>query len=189
MRRYLSLLPLAALAAGCASSEGRTARYVAGKQDLRGAVTQPLEDFNLIRDKIPATLRRAEEGPYRQPEPFSCTAIQTEVAALDDALGPDMDVKDPSPSPRSDQGAAMAAKSAVAAVRDLTTDWIPLRSWVRMLTGAERHSSTVRKAVNAGLMRRAYLKGVAQSQDCTLTASNVPTQFPSPPQTASSASN
>jgi hypothetical protein len=187
MRRLLLTLPVTALVAGCASSTGKTVRYTAGQQDMRGAVTQPLEDFNLMRDKIPAALRRARAAPYAAPDPNTCSGIRYELAQLDDALGPDADVLDPSPSGRMAQGAVMAGKSVVSAVRDLTTGWIPLRNWVRTLTGAERHSSELRKTVNAGLVRRAYLKGIAQSQECPIVASPAPSQFPAPPLTPSSA--
>lgn len=186
MRRTLPLVAVVLVVAGCASSSSPSTR-VGGRQTMRGAIVQPLQDFNLIREKIPASLRKAEEAPYAQPDPMSCTAIHAEIAVLDDALGPDADVKDPSPAGRTAQGRMMIGRSAVSAVQDLTTDWIPLRSWVRTLTGAQSHSAQVRKAVNAGLMRRAFLKGIAQSQDCPVTASAVPMQFPAPPPTPSSA--
>jgi len=187
MRLSLLILPAVLVAAGCASTAAKSARYTAGKQDLRGALTQPLEDFNLVRDKIPAALKKAKAAPYALPEPGTCPGIQYELAQLDDALGPDADVLDPSPSGRVAQGSAILGKSAIGVVRDLTTDWIPLRSWVRTLTGAERHSDELRKTVNAGLVRRAFLKGLAQSQDCPVLASPAPTEFPAPPPTPSSA--
>jgi hypothetical protein len=184
MRRTLCIVVVAALAGGCAASKqaGRTTR--AG---ITGAVTQPLEDFNLLRDKIPAVLRRAQDQPYEHPQPASCEYIRSEVVLLDDALGPDTDVKDPAPSGRMAQGGAMIGRQTVDAVRDLTTDWIPMRNWVRRLTGAQQHSSQVQKAINAGTARRAYLKGMASAQGCPIRAAPMPTQFPAPPSTPSSA--
>nr|QQZ48666.1 hypothetical protein JKL49_14210 [Phenylobacterium glaciei] len=40
------------------------------------------------------------------------------------------------------------------------SDLIPFRGWVRRLSGAQRHDSLVTAAINAGAVRRAYLKGL-----------------------------
>jgi hypothetical protein len=45
---------------------------------------------------------------------------------------------------------------------------IPFRSWVRKLSGAEKHAKQVSACVAAGTARRAFLKGLATSQHCTL---------------------
>ncbi len=186
MRPILCGVSLVLVLGGCVSS-GSPSTRVGGRQTMRGAVVQPLEDFNLIREKIPASLRRAEEAPYAQPDPPTCMGIHFEISQLDEALGPDSDVQDPSPAGRTTQGAVLIGRSAVSAMQDLTTNWIPLRSWVRTMTGAQSHSAQVRKAVNAGLMRRAFLKGIAHSRDCPVTAAAAPAQFPAPPPTPSSA--
>lgn len=185
MRPILCLL-IAAVALSACSTSKNAARV--SRQGAGGAVTQPLEDFNLLRDKVPAVLRKAEgDGPYTLPKGADCGYLHTEVASLDEALGPDMDVKDPAPAGRMEQGGAMIGRQAVAAVRDLTTGWIPMRNWVRRLTGAEYHSSQVQKAINAGVARRAYLKGVARAENCPIAAAAEPTVFPAPPGTPSSA--
>lgn len=181
MRVTLCLLTAALLTTGCAAqTAGRS------NQGLRGAVTQPLEDFNVVRDRIPVILRRAAENPYALPETVDCPYLHQEVAQLDDALGPDIDVKDPAPAGRMAQGGAMVGRQAVDAVRDLTTDWIPMRNWVRRLTGAQQHSSQVQNAINAGVARRAYLKGMARAQSCPIEATPAPTVYPAPPPTPSS---
>jgi hypothetical protein len=181
MRTTLCLIMAAFAVAGCASQNaGR------GNQGLQGAVTQPLEDLNLVRDKIPVILRRASEDPYALPQTTDCPWLHGEVAQLDDALGPDIDVKDPAPAGRMAQGGAMVGRQAVDAVRDLSTGWIPMRNWVRRLTGAQQHSSQVQRAINGGLARRAYLKGMARSQGCPIVAASVPAEYPEPPTTPSS---
>jgi hypothetical protein len=181
MRVTLCLLAAALTVAGCASqTAGR------GNQGLQGAVTQPFEDLNLVRDKIPVILRRAGEDPYALPSDAGCPWIHQEVAQLDDALGPDIDVKDPAPAGRVAQGSAMVGRQAVDAVRDLSTGWIPMRNWVRRLTGAQQHSSEVQRAISAGVARRAFLKGMARSQGCPIVAAAVPTEYPPAPTTPSS---
>jgi len=43
---------------------------------------------------------------------------------------------------------------------------LPLRSWVRKLSGAERYSSEVAAAVSAGRIRRPFLKGWVRGAAC-----------------------
>jgi hypothetical protein len=43
---------------------------------------------------------------------------------------------------------------------------IPLRGWVRKLTGAERHDRLVQSAITSGNVRRAYLKGLGEARGC-----------------------
>jgi hypothetical protein len=129
------------------------------------AVTAPLRDFNIVKPKLPAALKRAAEDPYRRPERVDCAYLACEIAELDSALGPDLDAPRKPVSLRS-RGAVAAAEAALDAVRDVTTGWIPFRSVVRRLTGAEDRDDQVEDAVHAGGIRRAYLKGLGRQQDC-----------------------
>jgi hypothetical protein len=149
---------------GCAGVRRGGERVEAGLGD---AVTAPLEDLNLKRDAIPAVLLKAQAAPYDVARMTSCEQIAAEVGRLDDALGPDLDEPPPPDSrTRTERGADMAGDAAVGAIRDTTTDLIPFRSWVRRLTGAEQHSRRVRDAIQAGRVRRGYLKGVGMNLNC-----------------------
>lgn len=149
---------------GCASARRGGERVEAGFGD---AMTAPLEDLNLKRDPIPAVLRAAQAAPYDVARMNNCERIAAEVGRLDDALGPDLDEPPPPDDrTRSERGADMAGDAAVDAIRDTTTDLIPFRSWVRRLTGAEQHSRRVRDAIQAGRVRRGYLKGVGMNMNC-----------------------
>jgi len=156
----------AALAA-CQSTRadmGRGARQV--RAGLGDAVTAPLEDLNLKRRHIPAILLRAEANPYDLGDMGRCEQIAAEIGKLDEALGPDMDEP---PPPQRTRGQFVADESAditLSAIRNATTDVIPMRGWVRRLTGAQRHSRHVQNAIRAGMMRRAYLKGVGMTMNC-----------------------
>ena len=105
------------------------------------AAAAPLENFNLRRQMIPTVLLQAEANPYDLRNLNQCTTIGAEVARLDEALGPDTDEP-----PRQDgsylseRAADAAAKAALNAIRDTTTDFIPGRNWIRRLSGAEQHS-------------------------------------------------
>jgi hypothetical protein len=55
------------------------------------------------------------------------------------------------------------------------------------MTGAEQHSKEVLSAISAGQVRRAYLKGLAQSEGCSALGPAQPVYlFPAPPRTPSS---
>lgn len=135
--------------------------------------TQPLSDLNLIRTAIPPVLTRAQlGGAYAAPADPSCAALQAELLALDAALGPDIDAGG---TPGADPGYVEQAVGYVGqkalgtvtnTVNTVVDGVLPLRSWVRKLSGAERHSKAVASAIGAGTMRRPYLKGWARAQGC-----------------------
>jgi hypothetical protein len=81
-----------------------------------------------------------------------------------------------------EKGTTMAGDSAIDALRGTTEGLIPFRGWVRKLTGAERHSKEVASAIAAGIVRRAYLKGIGQSHGCETPAAPQPTLSDSPGQ-------
>jgi hypothetical protein len=186
MRMTLSvavLVPL--LAAACASQPMKTAEQTT-KQGVDEAAHAPFEDLNLVRSKIPIVLLQAVADPYARPQPVTCESLSGELAKLDDALGPDFDTPKQARS-RMDQSASFAAGAGAKAMKDLTEGWIPMRNWVRYMTGAEQHSKDVQNAISAGQARRAYLKGLAQSEGCVDLGPAQPAYvFPAPPRTPSS---
>lgn len=164
------ILPAVAVSlvlSGCnagASARGGAEQVGAGLGD---AVTAPLEDLNLRRDEIPTILLQAEANPYDLRNLNNCRTIGAEIARLDEALGPDADAP-PSQdgSYMSERAADAAAGATLDAVRGTVTDFIPARSWVRRLTGADAHSKHVQSAIQAGLRRRSFLKGVGMQRNC-----------------------
>jgi len=174
------------LAAACATPQPvRTAEQTT-KQGVNDAAHAPFEDFNLVRSKIPKVLLEAASDPYSRPQPVTCEALSTELARLDDALGPDFDTPKVRRSTM-DRSASFAAGAGAKAMKDLTEGWIPMRNWVRYMTGAEQHSKDVQGAISAGQARRAYLKGLAQSEGCVDLGPAQPAYvFPAPPRTPSS---
>ncbi len=136
------------------------------------AATQPLVDLNVRREQIPTVLLQAQANPYDRRNLNQCSTIGAEVARLDEALGPDRDEPPAPDSPSLNERAQDAlAEAALEAIRSATTDFIPYRSWVRQLSGAQARSKTVQDAVEAGRLRRAYLKGLGMRADCAPPAS------------------
>lgn len=139
-----------------------------GRQNLiAGVAEQPLRDFNLVRSKIPPVLLAAMADAYERPFPSDCTALAAQVRILDDVVGPDLDepVSTTNPSLMS-RGEVATRNATLDALREATTDSIPFHSWVRLLTGAQRHDQLVLSAITAGAVRRAYLKGLGEARGC-----------------------
>lgn len=171
MRRVPALVSCLSLAA--CSTVGDTFRMTGiGVGD---AVTAPLKDLNLVRVKVPAVLREAAKDAYRRPARTDCAYLAHEIAQLDLALGPDLDV--PRGAERTSlatRGSVAASDAALDAVRDFTTGWMPFRSVVRRLTGAAGDQDAMEDAVHAGGVRRAYLKGLGLQQNCPHPAAPLP---------------
>ena len=173
MKKSVYLVISVCILSGCASKS--TAPNSDRTSKIGGAVTAPLEDLNLIRTKIPLILVKTTENPYRHPADGNCETIITEVVELNEALGPDLDARKPTADPSMlKKGGTMAEESAIDALRSTTKGVIPFRSWVRKLTGAERHSREVANAITAGIVRRAYLKGLGESLGCKIPAAPLP---------------
>ncbi|PZU01431.1 MAG: hypothetical protein DI624_00150 [Brevundimonas sp.] len=62
---------------------------------------------------------------------------------------------------------------SLGAVRDTVTDFIPMRSWVRRLSGAAAHDREIQFAIRAGSVRRGFLKGLWLERGCVLGRSSV----------------
>lgn len=163
--RGVAILSGLVLLSGCSA-----ARQVG--EGLGDAVTAPLVDLNVRRDQIPTVLLQAQANPYDRRNLNQCTTIGAEVARLDEALGPDRDEPPAPDSPNLNERAQDAiAEAALDAIRDAATDFIPYRSWVRRLSGAQARSKTVQDAIEAGRLRRAFLKGLGMRANCPPPAS------------------
>lgn len=124
-------------------------------------VNQPLRDLNLKKMEIPAALQTAFAAPYSNVGLKNCRAIKAEIDTLEAALGPDFD-KAPMMSDRT-----RAANTAIGVGGRLLSGFImPFRGVVREVTGSAEAERDYNAAAAAGLTRRGYLKGLAQSRKC-----------------------
>lgn len=133
----------------------------ANTESLGSAVAAPLRDINVVRSEIPDLLKKAQTDPYAPPSP-GCAPLKAEIDQFDEVLGDDYD--DRSDDAKNGQGGM--AKPVLGVVASTITDVIPMRGWVRRLTGAERHDQMVRDAIKAGFVRRGYLKGLYNAGTC-----------------------
>jgi len=142
------------------------------REGLGSAVTAPLVDLNVRRDQIPTVLLQAQANPYDQRNLNQCSTVAAEVARLNEALGPDRDEPPaPSGSTLNERTQDALAEAALKAIRDAVTDFIPYRSWIRQLSGAQARSRAVQDAIEAGRLRRAFLKGQGMRLNCAPPAS------------------
>ncbi|OYX03963.1 MAG: hypothetical protein B7Z12_08315 [Caulobacter vibrioides] len=139
----------------------------ANKEGISGAVSAPLRDVNIVRTKIPRVLLEAMDDPYRRPTPADCRTLVALVEPLDAALGEDIDRNPPQENEDlMDRSRKAAGEAALGAIASTAQDLIPMRGWVRKLTGAERHDRLVQSAIASGNVRRAYLKGLGEARGC-----------------------
>lgn len=115
------------------------------------------EGLGLIGPDIPQVLKDAQAFPYTPPAGNACESIYTELAALDQALGPDID------DPKPEGGAGGVVEGAVMTV---AKSFIPYRSLVRILTGAGKKEQDLIEAAIAGSARRGYLRGLQANLSC-----------------------
>lgn len=135
------------------------------------AAITPLSDLNVVQQKIPEVLLHARDvGAYSVPEKLDCPSVQNEINRLDAALGADFDAAGKGKPSLLERGGDMAENYGVGFVRRTMEGFVPFRSWLRKLTGAEKHSKQVAAAIMAGGVRRAYLKGLRQGLGCQIPA-------------------
>jgi hypothetical protein len=154
---------LVVLLAACASSEPSHDPV----DRMAQATAAPLKDLNLVQDRIPPPLAAALQAPYARPADASCAGLTAEVKVLDELLGLDLDSATSAANPGMiERGVVAIGDATIGAVRGAAEGVVPLRSWVRKLSGAERHSQQIAAAVAAGVVRRSFLKGLGDAGGC-----------------------
>lgn len=175
MIKYILLAPALMLATACATDTaqniGQSASNAAidARDGLTEAALSPLEDFNLRRDEIPASLAESD-NPYDIPEELDCVEIARHIGRLNGILGRDWDSSDPEDRLNSERLADAAAKATLSTIAAEARGLIPFRSTIRKASGAEKHEKRYQRAIQMGKERRAYLKGIGYAQDCPAPA-------------------
>ena len=147
MRVVVGALLLAAAAPAWAQS----AEKVAGD-----AVMTPVEDVNLKKREIPPVLVSAQDDPYSSENTRNCAKLNAALSELDAVLGPDFDSGAP----------VRTGLSATKVAKGVVGSFIPFRGVVREISGAAGAERRYNVAVDAGIARRGYLRGVARTRGC-----------------------
>ncbi len=122
-------------------------------------VTEPFDG-----KEVPQKLIDIQDDPYSLSGMRNCTAIITEVRALNDVLGPDVNEKvDKSRAKKREETAGRVAGSAVRSL-------IPFSGILGEVTGANAERRRYNQAVYAGTVRRGFLKGIGRERGCKAPA-------------------
>ena len=141
--------------------------------EIKGVLTQPFDDFNLTRTEIPPELLPIEADPYGPPKGSACADLTAEIVKIEGLIGADL-VKKEAPASTSLLTKDNATQAARNTARSAASSWIPFRGLVREVTGAESHARAFKEAVLAGMVRRAYLKGLREMRRCPIPAQVTP---------------
>ena len=113
-----------------------------------------------MRDDIPNVLLAAQTDPYSLEGLRRCRDYESAVRELDTVLGLDFDIAGPKERGL-DPG--KVAKSVVGSL-------IPFRGVIREVSGARKQDEALEDAIVAGMMRRAFLKGMGLKLGCAWPA-------------------
>ena len=138
-------------------------------QSVSTVAQLPLNDLNLVRQKIPIILLTAVNDPYAPLDRLNCKTIAAEVGRLYVALGRDYDDPQP-PKDRTVKGMTRPGGDGLKIIHSAAQIFIPYDGFVRTLSGAQKHDEHVMEAISAGNARRAYLKGLGESRNCPAPA-------------------
>lgn len=145
-----------ALALPLLTPSGAHAQTRQEEPDAVDVARTPLEDLNIASKDIPEVLVAALRDPYDIEGILTCNDIVMRIAELDNTLGPDFDI------PQEENRRISTGRVAKSVVGSL----MPFRGIVREVSGANKRRAETRLAITAGMVRRAYLKGMGEARDC-----------------------
>jgi hypothetical protein len=120
---------------------------------------QPAKDIGVKKTNIPPVLAAAEASPYALADASNCSQMAQALSDLDEVLGADYTVER---LPSENRGAKIAEAGGRAVVNSI----IPFRGIVREVTGAAAADRAMASAVDAGIARRGFLRGLSTAQGC-----------------------
>ena len=151
-----------ALSAGTVHAQTAVAPQNVKAEDI---AMSPLRDINVSKKDIPVVLEMAMAKPYDLSGIKSCKGLTTAIVDLDGALGDDIDVAsgEKSDGEKMGNGAGAIAKTVI-------NGFIPFRSIIREVSGANAQERLWDRALYAGSVRRAFLKGMGEQRGCAWPA-------------------
>jgi hypothetical protein len=130
--------------------------------DAVDVATTPMSDLNIRKEEIPTILLIAQTSPYDVANLGRCPQIAAAVGELDAVLGTDIDL----PQPGEKLSPGRVAQSVVGS-------FFPFRGVIREVSGANDQRRRMEAAIQAGIARRAFLKGYGQAKNCRYPARSV----------------
>ena len=168
MLRSTLLIVTLAVCGGCTSlktDDQVTSRFdpdrIAVDMDrdkMTRSVQTPLYMLNIKQDEIPELLPEAD-GTYSEPE--NCLNAQVQYERLNMLLGSDDALKKVADYESINLDASDAIESTIS-------DFIPFESVIKYVSGATKHEKQLERAYFRGNIRRAYLKGYIDRNNCEI---------------------
>lgn len=141
--------------------DGKTRKPVTDREPSAVDVaTTPLNDLNIRKEDIPPLLVRAQEMPYDLVGLNRCVALVDAVRELDAMLGDDIDLT------REEDRSIRPGNLA----QWFVGTFVPFRGAIREISGANAQRRKWNVAIQAGIARRSFLKGVGQHKGCDYPA-------------------
>ena len=112
------------------------------------------QGLGLTGASVPPLLKEVRQDPYAMPASLNCPGVLAQISALDEVLGPDLDM------PRTAE--AKGGPDVMAGVRSV----LPYGGVVRLFTRADHKDRELIQAALAGWERRGFLKGLARNLGC-----------------------
>ena len=125
-------------------------------QSAEKIVTQPARDVGIEKAKISELLLETGKDPYTTAGTDRCAQITLAIAALTRVIGPDFST---TPNEKKPNIAALGGAAVVNAL-------IPFRGIVREVSGASAQERRENAAIDAGIARRGFLRGLQQARKC-----------------------
>ncbi|HKR92116.1 hypothetical protein [Novosphingobium sp.] len=163
---WLSCFALAAALVAAPAAARHSERPITNRNpDAVDVAKTPITDLNIGRNgEIPPILTAAVDQPYALDGLSKCRRLNIAVADLDKVLGPDIDL------PQEQRDRISGGRVAQWVV----TSFIPFRGLIREVSGANEQDRKVGAAIQAGLARRGFLKGVGAARGCKYPARPAP---------------
>jgi len=127
--------------------------------------SQPVRDVGINKREIPDVLQRSADDPYATNTVRTCSQITSSMRELNEVLGPDYE---PGRTTREDR----VGRLAEAGGKTVVNAFIPFRGLVREVSGAAPAERRYNAALDAGLVRRGFLRGLAVAKGCKLVTSS-----------------
>jgi hypothetical protein len=157
MRHFLILAAMAGTLAAATSAEARQDKPITDNDpDAMDVAKTPVTDLNLDKTEIPPVLIAATKKPYDLTSLRSCRQLGAAVQELDGILGDDLDL------PQEARDRVSTGKVA----KWVVGSFIPFRGLIREISGANAQERAVLAAIQAGVARRGFLKGVGAQRGC-----------------------
>lgn len=161
MRPMLIMAATAGLLATTAAEARQDKPITSSEPSAVDIAKTPVTDLNLDKTDIPPVLIAAIKKPYDLGSMRSCRQISAAVIELDGILGDDIDL------PQEARDRVSTGKLA----KWVVGSFIPFRGLIREISGANAQERAVLAAIQAGVARRGFLKGVGSERGCKYPAS------------------